>query len=65
MIILPDKTIRVGFSVVGVGAVLLQNIDSVENLLNVLINIKERSNSYVTNTRAIYSLKRLGVRVDI
>lgn len=32
MIILPDKTIRVGFSVVGVGAILLQNIDSVETV---------------------------------
>ena len=32
MIIPPDKTVRVGFSVIGVGAILLQNMDSVETV---------------------------------
>ena len=40
MIILPDKTIRVGFSVVGVGAILLQNIDSVETVSSLWSKVK-------------------------
>ena len=40
MTILPDKTIRVGFSVVGVGAILLQNMDSVETVSSLWSKVK-------------------------
>lgn len=40
MIILPDKTVRVGFSVIGVGAILLQNMDSVETTSSLWSKVK-------------------------
>lgn len=42
MIILPDKTVRVGFSVIGVGAILLQNMDSVETVSSLWSKVKAR-----------------------
>lgn len=65
MIILPDKTIRLEYSVIGIGAIILQNMSTTDSVSSLWERVKVRDeiNTYEKYISGLILLFSIGVIV--